>query len=98
MTVTLFPDMAAINVSVTTTADGVIEYTECFNVELSIPAFSSDLGVKPGSPSSVNTCILDVDGGKFVCLCVCVCVCVCVCHVMKGGIYKCCFELKVLME
>ena len=83
---TLFPDMTSVNVSVTTAADGVIECTECFDVVLSIPTSSSELGVNPRSPSSVNTCILDGDGSKFVCVharararvCVCVCVCVCV--------------------
>ena len=90
VTVTLFPDMTSVNVSVTTAADGVIECTECFDVVLSIPASSSELGVKPGSSSSVNTCILDADGSKFVCvhvrarLCVCVCICACVCGVCVG--------------
>ena len=68
VTVTLFPDMTSVNVSVTTAADDVIECKECFDVELSIPASSSELGVKPGSPTSVNTCILDADGSKFVCV------------------------------
>ena len=79
VTVTLFPDMTSVNVTVTTTADGVIECTECFNIVLGIPASSSELGVKQGHPPTVTTCIMDADDSKFVYVCECVCVCVCVC-------------------
>ena len=76
VTVTLFPGMTSVNVSVTTTADGVIECTECFDVVLSVPASSSELGVKLGAPSTMNTCILDADGSELrVCVRVCVHVC-----------------------
>ena len=83
MTVTLQPGMTSVNVTVSTTSDGVIECTECFDAELGSPSH----GVVLGSTTTLNTCILDADGRKL-CVCVracvraraCVCVCVCVCE------------------
>ena len=79
VTVTLLPGMGSVNISVTTTNDGIIECTECFDVVLSVPASTSELGVKLGSPATVKTCILDADGSKLsACMRVCVCLHMCV--------------------
>ena len=72
VTVTLYPNMTSVNVTVTTTTDGVIELPECFGIVLGVPASSFELGVKLGYQSTVTTCILDADGGKSVCVC-CAC-------------------------
>lgn len=91
VTVTLFPGMGSVNISVTTTTDGIIECTECFDVVLSVPASTSELGVKLGSPTTVKTCILDADGSELsACMRECVfayvCVLVIICIVLCAGL------------
>lgn len=94
-TVTLFPGMTSVNISLTTTADGIIECTECLDIILTVPASSSELGVNLGSPTTVNTCILDADGSEL-CVCTHMClrthVCLCTCvhvRVCVWGVWGC---------